>query len=118
MDEETKELAALALRNQFWRDFSSLVNAYLKASAGLDVEYQKQQMAEMTSVYGRSDSCNSKNFKPSIWTQSEGRRHSRLSTRKYHRTILEALELETAAEVSLGGRRVFERRGGEWYFVG
>ena len=35
MDEEIKELAGLALRNAFWKDFSALVNVYLVASEGL-----------------------------------------------------------------------------------
>ena len=53
IDEELKQLAALALRNAFWYDFSSLVNTYLRAAEGLDKVQQEMQMGEMTSVYAR-----------------------------------------------------------------
>ena len=51
MDEELKQLAALALRNAFWSDFSALANKYLEAATGLDVDAQERQMGDMTSIY-------------------------------------------------------------------
>lgn len=113
MDEELKELAGLALRNAFWEDFSALVNKYLEAAKGLDVEAQEMQMGEMTSIYGRDTEAEDDVFL-NIWTQNG---ESKLATTG-HGTILEALEHEPATEVHLRGKQVFKRRDGEWYFTG
>lgn len=113
MDEELKELAALALRNAFWQDFSALVNKYLEAAKGLDVDEQKMKMSEMTSIYGRDDKVES-DVSLNIWTQNG---KSKFATTG-HETILEALEHEPATKVYLRGEQVFERRNGEWYFTG
>lgn len=113
MSEELKDLAALALRNAFWIDFSALVNEYLKASKGLDIDMQKMQMGEMTSIYGRDDGVEG-DVILDIWTQNG---ESRFATAG-HGTILQALEYEPATEVYLRGEKVFERRDGEWYFTG
>jgi len=113
MDEELKELAALALRNAFWHDFSAMVNKYLEASEGLDVASQEMQMGEMTSIYGRDTEAKGDVFL-NIWTQNG---ESKFATTG-HETILGALEHETATEVHLCGEKVFERRNGEWYFIG
>ena len=113
MDNELKELAALALRNAFWHDFSALVNKYLEAAKGLDTDSQEMQMGEMTSIYGRdTDAEGDENL--NIWTQNE---ESKFATTG-HETILEALEHTPATEVHLRGKKVFERRDGEWYFTG
>lgn len=113
MDNELKELAALALRNAFWHDFSALVNKYLEAAKGLDTDLQEMQMGEMTSIYGRdTDAEGDENL--NIWTQNG---ESKFATTG-HETILEALEHTPATEVHLRGKKVFERRDGEWYFTG
>lgn len=112
MDEELKELAALALRNAFWRDFSALVNKYLEAADGLDIATQEMQMSDMTSIYGRDTKAASDVFL-NIWTQNG---ESTFATTG-HNTILEALEYEPATEIHLRGKKVFERRDGEWYFI-
>lgn len=113
MDEELKELAALALRNAFWKDFSALANKYLKAAKGLDTDSQEMQMGEMTSIYGRDTKAEGDVFL-NIWTQNG---ESKFATTG-HETILEALEHDPATEVHLRGEQVFERRNGEWYFTG
>ena len=113
MDEELKELAGLALRNAFWKDFSALVNKYLEAAKGLDVEAQEMQMGDMTSIYGRDTEAEGDVFL-NIWTQNG---ESKLATTG-HETILESLEHKQATEVHLRGEKVFERRDGEWYFTG
>lgn len=113
MDQELQEVAALALRNAFWYDFSALVNAYLKTGEGLAVENQDYMLGDLTSVFGRDLKAK---FDGSIdiWTQNGP---NKLSTTS-HDTILEALLYKHATEVHLQGKKVFERRSGEWYFVG
>lgn len=113
MDKELKELAALALRNAFWLDFSALVNKYLEAAEGLDVTLQEMQMGELTSIYGRDYQATGDVFL-NIWTQDGETKFFQPG----HETILDALEQEGASEVHLRGKKVFERRDDEWYLLG
>jgi len=112
MNDELKQLAALALRNAFWKDFSALVNKYLDAAKGLDTNTQEMQMGEMTSIYGRDTEAEGDVFL-NIWTQNG---ESKFATTGHER-LLEALEHEPATEVHLRGKKVFELRDGEWYFT-
>lgn len=114
IDTELKQLAALALRNAFWRDFSALVNAYLEAAEGLDIATQEAQMGDMTSIYGR-DTKAKKDIDLDIWTAGTDE-HNRYVPRD-HETILQALERKGATAIHLRGQKVFERRDGEWYYV-
>lgn len=109
MDEELKQLAALALRNAFWRDFNALCNVYLEASEGLD-EDQEILMGDLTSIYGRDDDSGSGDLVINIYTQCGG-------FTRGHVSLVEALGQEDATSVYLQGHKVFERRGDEWYFV-
>lgn len=111
MDEELKQLASLALKNAFYDDFSALVNAYIKAAEGLDDDTFEMQLGETANVFSRDDEMFDGDLHPNIWTGNT----SGFTTG--HETLLEALEFDRAAEVHLQGRRVFERRDGEWYFV-
>ena len=111
MYEEIKELAALALRNAFWTDFSALVNKYLEASEGLcDLALQEAQIGELTSVYGRDTKADS-DASINIWVKINEYRTCGCSSLK------EALENDEAVEIHLHGTKIFERRDGEWYFV-
>lgn len=112
MDEELKQCAALALRNAFWTDFSGLVNKYLEASYGLDVDAQELLMGEMTSVYGRDPEVKDDDVFLNIYSTGPTYRDCG------HDSLVEALEYSKAHEVYLRGEKVFERREGEWYFVG
>jgi hypothetical protein len=112
MDEELRDLAALALRNAFWLDFSALVNVYLEAAEGLDISAQLMTMGELTSVYGRDTDAKADEGL-NIWTLNQGTGYRNTG----HDTILEALEHKGAIEVHLRGRKVFEKRDGEWQFV-
>lgn len=114
IDEELKGLAALALRNAFWEDFSALVNKYLEASAGLDIAEQEAQMGELTSIYGRSTDADPSDVFLNIWSQDEGGVHNTTG----HFALLDALEHAPAEEIYVQGHRVFVRRNGEWYFTG
>lgn len=111
MDEELKQLAALALRNAFWRDFSGLVNKYLEASEGLDIDKQELMMGDLTSVYGRDTTKPFDGFQ-GIYSTGPTYRDCE------HDSIVGALEYAEAHAVFVQGLKVFERRDGEWHFVG
>ena len=114
VDDELKELAALALRNEFYKKFSALVNAYLEASEGL-IENQETLLGEMTSVFGRYPDIEA-DEKPNIWTDQKA---NPLWTSCGHLTLLEAFEMNNADRIGLNGKIIFERiAGGEWFFVG
>ena len=110
IDEETKALAALALRNAFWKDFSDLVNTYLGASNGLDIQQQTVLMGELTSIYGR-DPAECGGFFLNIWTRDG------VSGTTGHNTILDALCFEPATSVHVQSKRVFEKRNEEWVYL-
>ena len=112
MDSELEQLAALALRNAFWRDFSALCNKYLKACAGLNIDNQESQMGELTSIYGRDTEIEG-DVQLNIWTCGGG-----LLDGDGHETMIEALKRDMATEIYIAGEKVFERAAGEWYFVG
>ena len=112
VDDELKELAALALRNAFYEKFSALVNAYLEASEGL-IENQETLMGEMTSVFGRNPNIESDD-QPIIWTDQENNPWASCG----HVALLEAFEMEKADRIGLNGKIIFKRINGEWFFVG
>lgn len=106
MDEELKQLAALALRNAFWSEFSGLCNAYLKASKGL-IDNQEEMMGELTSIYGR-DLKSTVSGGPDIWSaRANGGSCG-------HEDLVEALEFDEASRIYLCGKCIFTRRGEAW----
>lgn len=111
MDQETRELALLALKNAFYTDFSGLVNAYLKAAAGLDGRDFDAQLCETANVFSRDDTAEGDN-RPIIYATDAGAWSSGFDT------LAQALDYDKAVAVYLQSEKVFERRGGEWYFVG
>ena len=112
VDNELKELAALALRNAFYEEFSGLVNAYLEASEGL-IEHQEALLSEMASVFGRNTKVEA-DAGPNIWTDQEA---NPLWTSCGHLSLLEALEMSNADRIGLNGKVIFERIGNEWVFT-
>jgi len=114
LDDELKQLAALALRNAFYHDFSAMVSAYLAASSGLGVDSQEDQLGELTSIYGRDTGARG-SVAVISWTSLPNKP---LHNHTPHGTILHALAHDDADAVFLRGKKVFERRGDEWYFVG
>lgn len=112
VDDELKELAALALRNAFYEKFSALVNAYLEASEGL-IENQETRLGEMTSVFGRNPNIES-DEQPNIWTDQENNPWASCG----HVALLEAFEMEKADRIGLNGKIIFKRINGEWFFIG
>jgi len=56
MDDELKELAKLVLRNEFYMEFSAIVNGYLCALEAIEDNgdwHHEEQLQELTSVFGR-----------------------------------------------------------------
>jgi hypothetical protein len=113
VDQELKQLALLALKNAFYRDFSALANAYLEAAEGLGDADLAAHLAEMANMFSRDVEADG-DMHPNIWTQNDG---SFLDTTG-HLTLYEALSFERATEVHLQGTKVFKRLDGEWYFTG
>lgn len=111
MDEELKQLAALALRNAFWKDFSGLVNAYIDASYGLNIAQQERLMGEIASVYGRDPAEKTDDVFLNIYSTGPTYRDCG------HESLTEALEYSRAHEIYLRGEKVFERSNGEWFAV-
>lgn len=110
MDKELKEVAALALRNAFWRDFSSLVNGYLAASEGLGVE-QESMLGDLTSIYGRDNQIQTSVSNCLIWGMGE-------NGIIVYNSMIEALNDENIGSIYLRDREVAERRNGDWYVTG
>ena len=111
VDDEVKELAELVLVNAFYEDFSALVNTYLEAAKGLNQGDLEYRLSDTANVFSRDIEAEG-DIQISIWTRNE------LGQTAGHQTLLEALKFEPAVEVHVQGEKVFERRGGEWYFVG
>lgn len=117
MDEELKELGALALRNAFWHSFSALVNDTLKASEGLiDREDQLRMLGDLTSVYGRGNASPN----PSVAYPKIVSFTNRGQPIKAHARIADALQLAEAATIRVNSEVVFARDEGEgeWMWKG
>jgi hypothetical protein len=113
-DLEISQLALLALRNSFWKDFSALCNTYLTAAEGLDVTAQEMQMGELTSIYGRDVAVLTSDIKLRIWTVNTVYKDEVT----YHPTMEQALQDGSAAAIYVQNKKVFERRDTGWYYVG
>jgi hypothetical protein len=109
IDDETKALACLALRNAFYEDFSALVNIYLKFAEGVDPGNQDVTMSVLANVFARDFQAESDAF-INLYTVSPRGTFS-------HTTMKEALENPQAAALYLQGKKVFERRDGTWYYI-
>lgn len=121
IDGEIKGLAVTALLNAFYSDYSALVNAYLAAAAGLDEDgLLKERLQEQSNVYSRAAPEDADQEKaPNIYTEdSEGHGRFGWVPSTGWDNLLEALEHDEAFAVSLQGQTIFERRSGEWYYVG
>lgn len=110
IDDELKDLAALALRNAFWFEFSSLVNNYLAASKGLDDKYQELQLGELTSIYGRKYDHVNETQAPTISTLDA---HGLTTT---YKKLLDALNDRFAISISINGKLVFRQSENGWMF--
>ena len=109
MDQELKDLGALALRNAFYRDFSALVNLYMEAAKGLDVEHFETQLAETANVFSRDPHAESDEPLPLWSTDTEGHDDD-------HRSMLKTLQRRNVAVIYLQGRTVFRESQGTLNF--
>lgn len=112
-DPEIRELAVLALKNAFYSQFSSLVNAYVAAAEGLGANDFEHRLQESCSVFGRNGDTDGDEFL-NIWVQRG--RLSNISCA--YDTLAEALEDPKALQVHLRGKRIFVRRKDGWHFTG
>lgn len=113
MDQELKQLALLALKNAFYRDFSALANAYLEAAEGLGYAYPAEHLAEAANMFSRDIEADG-DMHPNIWTRNDRGGYDTTG----HVTLYEALTFKRATEIYLQGVKVFELRDGTWYFTG
>lgn len=112
IDDDLRDSSLYFLRNAFWKTFSEVVNRYRVISSGT-VEDFDMYMQEIASVYGRdkfakSPDCD--NFISVSTTNSEG-------VTVFHKSLLEALQCDTAETISLNGLPVFRRKDGNWIEV-
>lgn len=112
MDEEIRQLAIVALKNNFYNDFSALVNLYIDVAKGLaqDEDDFEMQLGDMTSVYGRDDDANMTDIYVNIYVLYGSKNHS-----IGYETLAEALNDKKATEIFLDGKRIFIRKDNEWY---
>lgn len=114
LSNEERAVARLALRNQFWLDFSKLVKAYIDGIGGTEEEVEQQvlQMGDMTSIYGVHD--NPKGG----WSISFTIEVSFAKTRgiKLCKTMMEALETPNAYKVFLQGQLCATKKKDGWHF--
>lgn len=107
MDEELKGLAALALRNEFYGEFSALCNKYLKAGECLGNDFA-DQLQDLCSLFGRDDKAK---FEPLDIRTYNGIRSLECDS------MVEALETYDH-EIWVNDKMYFELRDGEYYWVG
>ena len=114
LDDETKALAGLALRNAFYIEFSEMVCRYLAGAEGLGQGDFELQLGDLTSVFGRADA----GFGDETLNINTSNSDESMFANCGHETMHEALTHAPAMRVYLRGKLVFERRKGEWFFVG
>lgn len=114
IDDELKSLAAQVLRNALYRDLDNLVANYIEAAEGTGAD---AEMFYEVHAFGSKKTPN--DLYPNINTSWPA---PVLFGPDYrgscgHTCIIEALEHEPAQDVYVQGRKVFEKRDGEWFYV-
>lgn len=112
IDFELESLGVLALKNAFYEDYSALVNAYLQAAEGLNDPEFEVKIQDMSSVFARNDKISLSHFLLDIRAQHDIRGVC------HCRSLSDAFLCGWADQIYIRGRFVFERRDGEWFFVG
>ena len=108
LDEEAKQLAELALTNEFYREYSALVNKFMEVGEGLD--NLEEHLQTMSNVYSRDlDAESDLNLNNYMQDGHKG-------DSSYDR-ITDALE-SGYREIYVCGELYFELRDGEYYYVG
>ena len=118
LDDETKALALLVLKNTFYDDFSGLVNNYLRAADGLDDDCRfEEQLHEVANLWARDDKAVSE-YDLCIETSHIGDKPHQVLVCWYE-TMHEALSTDDALDIYIRGKRVFVMDDdGEWYYTG
>jgi hypothetical protein len=113
IDDELKQLAKQALKNDFWRTFSSLVNSYVAAAQGLSDDQGVSfvdELNESTSVY-QTDVAAPADFNLNIYVEY----HTGAGNGSCgYSTLKEALLDDDASVIMVNGIKVFERNNGQW----
>lgn len=112
IDSELNDLAVLVIKNALYRKLESVMSAHFAAAKGLDFSD-----AEFYEVHAFPVDGAHWGDRLDIWTgfNSEGSLFGPVTTG--YDTILEALNDDRAQELHVEGRKVFERRDGEWFYV-
>ena len=108
LDEEAKQLAELALRNEFYREYSALVNKFMEVGEGLDD--LEEQLQTMSNVYSRDLDAES-DLSLNNYMQDGCKGDSGYDQ------ITDALE-SGYREIYVCGKCYFELRGDEYWYVG
>ena len=112
VDAEVRELACLVLRNAFYKDYSDLVNKYLRVGDGLSDHFELN-LQELSNVFSRSDRPDGDMF-VNVYTENG----NEMNTSGWD-NLLEALEHPEATVVWVQGEKVFEKRENlGWFYIG
>lgn len=110
MNPEIRGLVMLAIRNAFYKDYSALVNQYLKLAEGFGTSQLKTDLNHLSNVFSRN-------------TTHEGRHNLNLFTKNRdghytsHETFLAALNHDPASQILINEDITFERTtNGDWRF--
>lgn len=108
LDEETNQLAELALASEFYREYSALVNKFMEVGEGVDD--LEERLQTMSNVYSRDLDAESELHLNNY--MQDGRK----GNSGYDR-ISDALE-SGYREIYVCGKRYFELRGEDYFYVG
>ena len=109
MNTELHALARQALGNAFYTAFSALVNEYIAASEGLGGDFESN-LEGLSNVFSRDLKAFSD---PTIDLRAKTE-HCFVEVS----SLKEALENPELHQILLDGRRIFVRRGQDWYYIG
>ena len=108
LDEETLSLAKLALADEFYREYSALVNKFMEVGEGVDD--LEERLQTMSNVYSRDLDAESDIMLNNYMTDG-------LKGDSGYDRITDALE-SGYRDVYVCGKRYFELRGGEYFYIG
>ena len=121
MDEELKALARHALLNAFYLDYSTLVNKYVEAAHGVDDdEYFEEDLHRNSNPYARCEEADTLDVDMNIYAAGDCAPGTAMFSRWAfgYDSVVEALQHQGAEEVWLRGQKIFEKRDGEWHYLG
>ena len=116
LDDELKSLSRMALKNAFYADLDDMVTRYMQAAEGLDMDLE--ELLEVGVPDGEVE--RPEHFLNIYGDWAATGMLSDLGTRPScgYQSLAEAFEDTRAERIYVQGKRVFEKRGGEWHYVG